>query len=386
MAASISHRQTSSNNHHCLRIIGVVMFIIGTVAGSEAREMTVLMRKEGLDSPIPIEAESNWKIKDLKWNIRQTLNPCGFGVTAFNLKYQSKDITNDDDMLLLSDLGICNESIIDLIITNKKLMDTKILDDNDIKQFMNLLQRNGKRNFDNFGWRLLYGYSRDGHFDDESFVKSKYENKPNIIYFIRTKGNNVFGGYSAKGWKITDYKINSLCVRNIVYNEDQDAFIFGIRLNNGYGLMISNVIPSMSRCATMSDMYDYLCMGKNVPTIGVSKKGHVYHNDPVDVYQGFPTKMHLLAGKYVEDIVDLEIFELVNFQHAHEESIESIVTKRPLSSFEQYSNGNQPLSKRSKVEMWMRNTAKLPWYIGNVTWKYLFEPILSSNLVWDLMH
>ena len=100
-------------------MIGLLTICLGMVYGSDRRTMTVFI-KEGHNTPIAIEAESNWKVRDLKSNIRQMLNPGDLGITHFNLNYNTKDITNQDETPL-SDLGIGAESTINLIINDRKL-------------------------------------------------------------------------------------------------------------------------------------------------------------------------------------------------------------------------------------------------------------------------
>ena len=95
--------------------------------------------------------------------------------------------------------------------------------------------------------------SKDGHLNDETFVKSKYENKQNIICLFHREENYVIGGYSYSGWKSGKQ----------VYNYDDKAFVFKIRTKEGYNPMIVNVKKERAKKAIYSYPKVYLIFGDN---------------------------------------------------------------------------------------------------------------------------
>ena len=80
-------------------------------------------------------------------------------------------------------------------------IDTKILTIDGTDSFLTLLTSNGIKDIIDREWKLIYRKSRDERFNDETFIKQIYENKPNILFIIETDKNNILGGYSYSGWR-----------------------------------------------------------------------------------------------------------------------------------------------------------------------------------------
>ena len=73
-----------------------------------------------------------------------------------------------------------------------KTMDTKILTDDEIDLLMKLFVKFDKPQFQEYQWDLLYRASRDGLSND--IARAAYEKKKNIICFIHSENDCVFGG------------------------------------------------------------------------------------------------------------------------------------------------------------------------------------------------
>ena len=138
-----------------------------------------------------------------------------------------------------------------------KTIDTKILTDNETDLFIELLIRNNKEQFKNFEWELIYRASRDTL--DEHIAKKAYENKKNIICFIQSENNNVFGGYASVKW----ISATSLGKKSEIFG-DENAFVFGIRSSKNYSPIISSIKKDDADRALCSFEYFYLMWGYDV--------------------------------------------------------------------------------------------------------------------------
>merc|ERR1712048_195285 len=68
-------------------------------------------------------------------------------------------------------------------------------------------------------WKLLYQGSRDGYKIENCHPKC-YDH-PNVALIVETQSGNVFGGFTAKGWKL------NASARE--HRADPNAFLFLIR-------------------------------------------------------------------------------------------------------------------------------------------------------------
>ena len=129
----------------------------------------------------------------------------------------------------------------------------------------------------------------------------KYENK-NILCFIKSANDNIFGGYSEIGWKTTPAD------HSVVYNYDENAFIFSIRSSIDYKPIISDIKHNLAGNATRSQS-DYYLMFGTAPVIYIHKNGQIYHVAP-HCYYTLPTPAHLTGGVFAQRVTDIEIFQL----------------------------------------------------------------------------
>lgn len=185
-----------------------------------------------------------------------------------------------------------------ILLFFRTTIDTNILTDDEIDIFLDLLKSNDK--FIGTEWKLIYRKSMHKRFHDEAFVRKQYENKENIICLIKSENNNVMGGYSSTGWSS----------KHNTYNRDEKAYIFGIRLSNGYDPCISNIKPVSAAHAVRSYNGYYLIFG--TPAIYIElPSGLLSHSNP-KCYESLPTKKrHLLGGETAQEIMDLEIFQII---------------------------------------------------------------------------
>lgn len=177
----------------------------------------------------------------------------------------------------------------------QSFIDTKILTKNEIDSLLNLLRENNK--FVGNQWILIYRKSTDGRYSDEKFVRSKYEDKSNILCIIESVDNNVLGGYTSSGFKTGSH----------VYNTDDKAYVFGIRSSKEFEPSISNVKPGKRDKAVLSCDGYYFYFGWT--GVIFMQNGKVFHQNSKD-YEPFPTSLHLLGGSYNQQVKDMEIFQL----------------------------------------------------------------------------
>ena len=161
--------------------------------------------------------------------------------------------------------------------------------------FLDLLKKNGK----DLGkkWNLIYHGKSDGM--NDKIAKQKYENKKNLVCFIHSENDDIFGGYTSNGWK----------PGHNVYNNDDKAFIFNIRSSKGFKPIISNIKQDYAGQAMYTYDGFYLIFGSDNVIYVYNHDGSVYHHNP-SCYSELPTDRHLMGGSHCEKVVDIEIFQL----------------------------------------------------------------------------
>lgn len=101
-----------------------------------------------------------------------------------------------------------------------KLMDTKILTENEQKKLMQMVNNHTNNKY-NDDWKLLFRGTRDGIKRDDFY--SKCNQITNIICIIQTPQNNVIGGFTTLTMDINKKE----------HVSDPDAFVYSIRSNIG---------------------------------------------------------------------------------------------------------------------------------------------------------
>ena len=181
---------------------------------------------------------------------------------------------------------------------------SKLLTKEEQSILMKLLRDHKKSElYDKYEWKLIYRASRDGL--NEDIAKKYYENKKNLVAFIHTKNDNIFGGYTSSGWKHAngyDY----------VYNPDKNAFIFGIRSSKDYKPSIRNVLSNTSSIsnAMFSRKGYYLIWNYAIYIHGTNHTADVYGGS---IYEPYSSSHHLTGGLGPghAKIKDIELFQLL---------------------------------------------------------------------------
>ena len=130
-----------------------------------------------------------------------------------------KDIVNGYIKTIKHD-SIIPDTIIQLITLFFLMIDTEILTNEEISTILQLLSQHKSASFNGKSWKLIYRFTRDGR--SRSCFVDHVHCKPNIICFIKTAGNEVFGGYTAIGW-MEKFRKGGHEV------PDRDAFLFRLR-------------------------------------------------------------------------------------------------------------------------------------------------------------
>eukprot|EP01084_Bolivina_argentea_P173856 301165_1 len=109
-------------------------------------------------------------------------------------------------------------------------IESEILSKKECYKLLSLFETQNKfTELNNYSYELIY--SSTTHETKEEIFKNTCHNKPNLLCLVETKDNNVFGGYTSKGWiGFTDDD-----------QTDDKAFIFLIRSSKNYKPMIFNI-------------------------------------------------------------------------------------------------------------------------------------------------
>ena len=122
-------------------------------------------------------------------------------------------------------------------------IESSILTDNECDKLLSLFDEQNKFNdLGNYSYKLIYkgtGYGTEM----SNFVSRCYE-KPNLLCIISATNGDVFGGYTAKGWK-----------KEFGGIADSKAFLFLIRSSKGHGAQIMNAIKDATTIRTMTSFY-----------------------------------------------------------------------------------------------------------------------------------
>jgi hypothetical protein len=157
---------------------------------------------------------------------------------------------------------------------------------------------------------LLYRATIDG-FTKSSF-QSKCDGKRNTVSIIKTNSNFVLGGYTAKGWNISDGG----------YTYDSTAFIFSLRRNGisnsekftvrdaSTAIMNNSPAPAFGSYVSSNDNDIYVNENSNVNTGSRSDFGASY-NLPSGYQQEQSNTQSYLAGSYANWLTtEIEVFQI----------------------------------------------------------------------------
>ena len=122
-------------------------------------------------------------------------------------------------------------------------IESSILTDNECDKLLSLFEEQNKfEDLGQYSYKLIYNSHKDGKTMKE-FVE-RCHGKPNLLCIVYTTKNNVFGGYTSKGWTTDSFTI-----------QDDDAFIFSIRSSKNYPPKIFNAIKGTKTLQNSSHFY-----------------------------------------------------------------------------------------------------------------------------------
>ena len=133
-----------------------------------------------------------------------------------------------------------------------KIMETKILTDDEQEKLIKMVENHTDNKF-NGCWKLLFRATRDGFKRDDFF--SKCNEKNNTICVIKTKQNNVFGGFTSITWD------KAKCVKGSQQEDDPSAFVYLIRSQNGFKPEIIGLLDNNGEAAIQHFSNGYLSFG-----------------------------------------------------------------------------------------------------------------------------
>ena len=113
----------------------------------------------------------------------------------------------------------------------------------------------------------------------------------------------MFGGYASVKWKPASSGDQMF--------RDDKAFVFNVRSNKAYPLIIADIEQDHADNALCSYKSHYLMWGGDW-TINVDRNGFVHHWRAPRYYKAPIQKTaHLMGGSNCEKVVDIEIFQLL---------------------------------------------------------------------------
>ena len=141
-------------------------------------------------------------------------------------------------------LEIPESIILVILLFYYNTIESSILTDDECDKLLSLFDAQNKfQELGNYSYKLIYKGTRDG--TEITHFVSKCHRKTNLLCIISTDDGNVFGGYTAMGW------------RNVNYSTyiDEKAFLFSIRSSKNYPPKIFNAIKEKVTIRTEMSFY-----------------------------------------------------------------------------------------------------------------------------------
>ena len=221
-----------------------IKFKIGLPNGSEDNVLIELNKKELNDKEIIKQLTSEVKmLKDKSSEIEKIWLEIKNLKNENNIiKEEIKNLKNENNIIKEENKNLKNENnnikeeikqltnkynqvpIVQNITKNNNLIDSRIINYNEIEFIINYLKENNilfKKN--GISFNLLYRASRDG--DNTQTIHNNCDSKKNILFILLTEQNNIIGGYSQIGWETRN---------NPEYPIDNKSFLFSITKNKIY--------------------------------------------------------------------------------------------------------------------------------------------------------
>lgn len=181
-----------------------------------------------------------------------------------------------------------------------RTFDSKILSESEQWEFLDLLSRQNKDLGVKFN--LIYRLSRDGQFKKDEF-REKCHDRKNLLCFIHTKDDDIYGGYTSSGWRKKNCPSGT-------YINDTKTFIFMIRSNqsqyNGNLPIIWNVKKDKSNLAIgHHDMYCCIFGYDWAIYVRFSDKGSSLHQNGECSYGPITLRPRVSETK----VTEIEIFQ-----------------------------------------------------------------------------
>jgi len=224
------------------------------------------------------------EIKELKSEIKE-------------LKQKNMELTNENKKLWDEINELKQHYQKSNIIEGYKIsfFDSKIIESKDSINFiLDYIRQNDKSfNFNNI--KLLYRGSKDG--DRTKTCHELCDNKQNVLIFMQSDNNYIFGGYSKIGFKIG----------NKEYKVDNNSFLFSMNLKQIYPVIkdknvICNISDKYGLCFGdgLSFFDNFMNQNDNQISLGIQGK-----------FTGIKDKYKMNGGKNKFKCKELEVFQLL---------------------------------------------------------------------------
>eukprot|EP01084_Bolivina_argentea_P019542 36318_1 len=186
-------------------------------------------------------------------------------------------------------------------------VESSILTDEEIYDFLQLLQKNNK-GLHNYEWKLIYK-ATETDITKKKCIEQIY-GKPNLVCLFHDISGNICGGYTLSGWSVDK---NETMTTSYHYgcnlSSDSKAFIFSIKSNNGnvYKPTLYSIAPDCINGALRYSSQQFCTFGKNFTLF--LEGTFIYCNNTTN-FIDCPKDYYLLGKKHGEKIQMIEIFQL----------------------------------------------------------------------------
>ena len=217
-----------------------------------------------------------------------------------NLTEKNKELTKSNKILYqkIDELNKLSETLMKQMNIFPHFESKIIFPKNKIDFILDYIREKDKSfNFNEI--KLLYRGSRDG--DKTKTCHKLCDNKKNVLIFIKSETDFIFGGYSKIGFQT---RINS---NELPYQKDNNSFLFSINLKRIYP-----VIKGKNIISVYDNEDKGLCFTGNFCFYDNFMNKFSYIGDYIiDYFNGFEKLYEMNGGKDIFQIKELEVFQLL---------------------------------------------------------------------------
>lgn len=197
------------------------------------------------------------------------------------------------------------DSLLECMSNNhfESFLDSKIINESLVAKSLEELLR--KKDINGRKWSLLYQASRDG-FKGSDF-HSHCDDKPNTLTIVKSKNDNIFGGYTSTPWEST--QSNS-------WKSDMSAFIFSVVNKENRPLLFEQQsVTNYSTCSHKSAGpifgigNDLIILDNSTVNLRTNRSFLETYTNP-EYPKGSEKERTILAGTNDFEVQEVEVFQM----------------------------------------------------------------------------